>query len=415
MVNINNTKWDQLSFSDVEAFLVDGEENTFFEFKEDRETNEKLTKEIVAFSNTYGGYVLLGVNNDKSIGGCNAWNEQRIHTLIHDSVLPTPIFDVKKLTREDGITIYVVKVEEGPLPPYITNKGQIYERLSSGAFPVKDSGKLTLFYSKRSDQIAQIKRKIELPELVINDDLPKNLCGYLDMGFSLVCSEDTNLQKHFYDYDFTPIAKFLKDNCAGEFSISRIGCAYQISIGQYTLTDLFGNTKLAVAGMNNFIEIMYDGSVRSRLFLSTNKDTTEASIEMLVYINSAFQEIYRMIFERDISNIFIYAQKYEQLTVLKQFNPVYGFITDSPNDAVLGFRRMNETHSHKYGKNWVITGNRIPWNGYRIIDRRSITESGSDYNVRNILDSLFDLRNNTLGFIDQMDFSCQLNEEQDNA
>lgn len=57
MININNKSWEQLSFSDIEAFLVNGEESTFFEFKEDRETNEKLIKEIVAFSNTYGGYI----------------------------------------------------------------------------------------------------------------------------------------------------------------------------------------------------------------------------------------------------------------------------------------------------------------------------------------------------------------------
>jgi hypothetical protein len=56
------------------------DENFFFEFKADDETPAKLVKEVSAFSNTYGGYILFGINDDKTIGGCQKWTEQRIHT-----------------------------------------------------------------------------------------------------------------------------------------------------------------------------------------------------------------------------------------------------------------------------------------------------------------------------------------------
>ena len=350
MVNINNKNWDQLSFSDVEAFLIDGEENTFFEFKEDREPNEKLTKEIVAFSNTYGGYVLLGVSDNKSIGGCTAWNEQRIHTTIHDSVLPTPIFDVKTLTRADGITIYVIKVEEGPMPPYITSKGQIYERLSSGSFPVKDSGQLTLFYNKRTDAISRIRNKIELPELTFPNQFPNNFCGYIDMGFSATYSEDTVFQKHFYQYDLSSVVDLLKKDGYDQFSVSRVGDAYQISLGGLSLKDDNGKEYLMDAGLNNYIEIMWDGSIRSRLALYANAGTAIVPAYGLIVFNSLFREIYKLIFEKDLQDNFIYAQRYVKLTVLKQFTPIFGVYKDNIVDSLIGGSNVFQSSSDSSAK-----------------------------------------------------------------
>jgi len=343
--------------------------------------------------------VFLGVNNDKSIGGCSAWNEQRIHTLIHDSVLPTPIFDVKKLTREDGITIYVIKVEEGPLPPYITNKGQIYERLSSGAFPVKDSGKLTLFYNKRNDAIDKIRNKIEMPELSVSKLFPNNFCGYVDMGFSLTCSEETVLQKHFYDFDFAPVVEHLRKEGYEDFSISKVGGAYQISLGGLSLKDESGNEYLINAGLNNYMEIMWDGSVRSRYSLYANAGTPIVPVHCLIVFSSVFREIYKIIFEQDLRDSFIYAQKYEKLTVLKQFTPVFGVYKDLDKKED-DYQLMSDTHTNKYGGNSIIIGNRIPWNGYNVIDRRWLNEQGKDFSVDSLLHELFDVKYQALGFID---------------
>lgn len=61
MININNKSWDKLRFFDINALLSQADdESFFFEFKADDESPAKLVKEISAFSNTYGGYILLG-------------------------------------------------------------------------------------------------------------------------------------------------------------------------------------------------------------------------------------------------------------------------------------------------------------------------------------------------------------------
>lgn len=168
MVNINGKPWEELQFKDVQDYLSDPDsnENCFFEYKIDKVEPAKLVKEISAFANTYGGYIFLGVDDNKNIIGCTAWDEQRIHITIHNGITPTPQFDVKCFSADDKI-IYVIKIEEGAMPPYITNKGDICERVSSGSCVVTESGKLNQMYHKRADQFARIKNKIELPEILI--------------------------------------------------------------------------------------------------------------------------------------------------------------------------------------------------------------------------------------------------------
>lgn len=98
MIKINGKKWDELQFSDVEQHLANMEnENFFFENKDDRVSNSNLVKEISAFANTFGGYIIIGVDDDCQISGCKQWNEERINNVIHDSLSPTPIVDIKTL------------------------------------------------------------------------------------------------------------------------------------------------------------------------------------------------------------------------------------------------------------------------------------------------------------------------------
>ena len=132
MITINGKDWSKLRFSDIRNLLSSADdESFFFEFKSDDVSNQKLIQEISAFANTYGGYILIGINDDKSIGGCKKWTENRIHTTIHDSITPVPSFDVKRFKPKEG-TVLVIRIEEGKEPPYVTNKGKIYERVSFG-------------------------------------------------------------------------------------------------------------------------------------------------------------------------------------------------------------------------------------------------------------------------------------------
>ena len=368
VININNKRWDKLRFSDVRKILSGtDDESFFFEFKADDVTPQKLMKEISAFANTYGGYILLGIDDDKNVSGCQKWTEQRIHTTIHDSITPTPIFDIKRF-RPEGKNVFVIKIEEGSMPPYITNSGQIYERISSGSFSIKDSSKLSQLYYKREDQLIRIKNKIELEELNTSDPFfPNNICGYLDIGFSMNLSEMPRLKKEFATFNLEPISEYVR-TITPDFSISRLGHSFLFCIGNVSATNPKGGKIPLSAGINNFLEVMWDGSVKCRVLLTTADNSMYADITPILYRIQNYLSIYSLLIGEEIIHSFITALRYEKLTVIKQFTPVYKINPNIPGVDSVIFRDYLSSHKKKYGNNLIIESSRVPKNDYDVID-----------------------------------------------
>ncbi|MGN0613919.1 MAG: helix-turn-helix domain-containing protein [Porcipelethomonas sp.] len=403
MFNINNKSWDKLRFSDISKMLTTNDENFFIEFKSDKESNNGFIKEVSAFANTYGGYIFLGINDDKTIGGCTQWNEQKVHNVIYNGISPIPSFAVKKF-RNNGLTLYVVRIDEGRTPPYITTKnGNIYERVSSGSMPIKDSVKLMHLYHKHEDQLQKVKNKIELAPIDTSGKFPQNICAYLDFGFSVVCSDYTLLQKDFYGVDITPISSYLKENTPA-FSISRLAHSYLICLGDVGVSDSQGNKFLPKAGIHNFVEIMCDGSIKGRVILNNIDNNPEADISYIgFWICNVFKEIYKIFFGEKFYRIFVYAQKYEKLTVLKQFIPYYRLDDTSSDDDKKYFSRYLENHKLKYGNNLIVDSNRFPKNDYLVIDKTVFNSNRKKYNNDNLLSELFSSEHFNLGYIDEPD------------
>lgn len=395
MININGKDWDKLRMSDIKKLLSQSDDETFFfEYKDDDVSPKKLIEEISAFANTYGGYIFLGVKDDKSILGCKKWNEQRIHTVIHDSITPIPIFDVKKFKESTtGNIIFVIKINEGLEPPYITNTGKIYERVSSGSFPIKDSTKLTQIYYKREDNLKRIKNKIEMDKMLI-DTLPNNLCGYVDLGFSINVSDLKKFKKRFLDFDYQKISTYLKENNVKDFSITMVGYSLVISLGKMECKQ-GDKVLLSPSGINNFIEIMNDGSVKIRVMLTADENGV-SNISPLTVIDGYFKQIYKMIVGENFYKEFIYAQHYKKLVVLKQFYPTLS-AGDKYDEY---FNNYISEHESKYGKTLIITDSRLPKNDYLCIDKKYFEHLKLKYNNDNLLNELFRCIYLVAGFID---------------
>ena len=408
MININNKPWDKLTTRDIKAFLVSFEnESIFYELKNENIDGSKLAKEVAALSNTYGGYIFLGIDDDKTISGCTKWNEQRIHKTIYDTVIPTPNVDVRRF-RIDGNTIYVIRIEEGSLPPYVTNKGIIYSRLSSGSCPVNEQSKLNILYMKRQDQIQKIKDKIELPEVINSTSIPNNLCAYIDLGFSLSCSQPISFQKGFYDFDWSPVIDYFKTRKIN-FTISRVGDTYLITVGPRYGHVQSGNNQVPVflsAGLNNFIEIMYDGSIRSRIILSNDGETGVVDVLPILSLNIIYEDIYAMIINSEIEKIFVNAHKYSYLHVIKQFSASFDtnlYTFASPDsEFIRKLSQANCNHREKYMSNYITNSNRIPRSNYLIIDRAYFDHYSINYNFNNLIKELFYFDHKNLGFIDKI-------------
>ena len=387
MINISNKEWEELTVADIESVIKTGEESFYFEFKDDRVDTKKVAEEISALANTYGGYIFLGVSDDKEICGCKSWTEQKIHTMIHDALSPTPDFDVRKFITDEEKIVLVIKVEEGTEPPYITSRGKIYERISSGSFEIKDSAKLSQMYYKKEKALNQIEKKLAIPPIQCGP----NLFGYLDMGFSLKTANHAFIHDLFFDTDLKQVSSDLRKT-NNIYTISQVGFSYVFSVGG------FRNSNIVEANLRNFIEIMFDGSAKMRILLYNNENEPQVNIACIMSTLSIFINIYSKIFKQGFEENFVGAYKYEDLTVQKQFASFFQFDGEEYKDD----KEWNDfqiQYIKNYGNNLIVTSSRIPQVGLDYWDKRRLNTLKMEITSENIITELFRSNFSFLGYV----------------
>ena len=207
-------------------------------------------------------------------------------------------------------------------------------------------------------------------------------------------STPSNFQENFYKFNFDNVRTYLSTT-NNKFSISRIGWTYLITIGETKRID--NNPVELPAGLNHFIEILADGSVRARilLFSACNKKEVVVDNAITVGLKDIYEDIYKIIFGDELIKKYVYARKYEKLTVLKQFKAEYVNRGDI-------FDQYNLEHSQKYGANHIVNCSRIPWNDYMTIDKRYFNKIGIPYDSKHLYSQLFEYQFFNLGFIDML-------------
>jgi len=113
-------------------------ENKRFELKEKLPLNETIAKIVVAFSNTSGGKLVIGVNDNREIVGIDEDKifeyEEKISSIINDLCYPTILPEIYA-QNINGKIVLVVEVFRGSmLPYYLKNKGKLkgtYVRIGS--------------------------------------------------------------------------------------------------------------------------------------------------------------------------------------------------------------------------------------------------------------------------------------------
>ncbi|MEA1052621.1 putative DNA binding domain-containing protein [Lamprobacter modestohalophilus] len=117
--------------TDVTTLLAQGE-HASLEFKTQDVRPEALAKELVAFSNTLGGVVLIGVADDGAIQGVadRALIEQRVINVARHNVVPA-IDPGLYWSRVDDRDICQVTVGKGTAKPYQTLDGKFLIRVGS--------------------------------------------------------------------------------------------------------------------------------------------------------------------------------------------------------------------------------------------------------------------------------------------
>lgn len=387
MIRINGKKWDELKIQDIEKILINNDESHFFEFKANEVQNKKLVEEIVAFSNTYGGYVFLGVSDDKKITGCPNWTEERIHTLIHDSISPTPIFDVKKLDFEESY-ILIIKVEQGNQVPYITNTGKIMERIASGSYVIKESAKLLKLDERKKEYEEKIKRVLSIDKITT---IPTNLCCYLDKAFYPVFKDTNDIHECFNNIVIQGILDELRNETFTVYA-NRVGYSYIFTFGDCKAKN--GNTP---ANLGNFLEIMSSGAIKSRIVINYDENSEKANISNFELLYIVMKTIYSKIFGDEFDKYFINAYCYDKLTVINRFEPYFKIEGSKISEM---FEKKYNIQKEKIGRNIVYLSNRFPEDGFYIASEDYLIENDEEVNSENLINLLFRSEYGMLGLTD---------------
>ncbi len=121
----------QVTESIVKQLISQGENNAI-EFKRADISPDSLAKEIVAFANSGGGVVLIGVEDDGSVSGLvgSKVDEEWVANIARNNVIPA-LDIIANQVQVDGKEILYVQVPKGKDKPYQTNKYQFLVRVGS--------------------------------------------------------------------------------------------------------------------------------------------------------------------------------------------------------------------------------------------------------------------------------------------
>lgn len=124
----------KLNSSDIHELLKQGE-NSSVEFKSSDVRPESIAREMVAFSNSQGGYILLGVEDDGTITGIESLRKKKnveewIINISRENVHPQVQIEYQEFEWNNK-WIGVVSIPKGKDKPYQTIDGKFYIRVGS--------------------------------------------------------------------------------------------------------------------------------------------------------------------------------------------------------------------------------------------------------------------------------------------
>ena len=123
--------------------LIEHGENSGVEFKRDDVRPERLAQRIAALLNLEGGYILLGVEKDRSVSGLvkNPEEvEERVMNIARDHVRPAPIPYWEAIEMELGKIVGVISLPtDSPDKPYKAKRGSAWVTMIRAGTVTRDA------------------------------------------------------------------------------------------------------------------------------------------------------------------------------------------------------------------------------------------------------------------------------------
>ena len=141
--------------------IIARDEDSKHQLKANVTNSTSVAQEMVAFSNTLGGMIIIGVSNDGTISGLTREDMGRLSNLISNAAsqhVKPPINPItENFSLENGL-VMVVHIPKGISKPYMDNDGVIW--VKSGAD------------KRRATSREEIQRMYQSAGLIHGDDIP---------------------------------------------------------------------------------------------------------------------------------------------------------------------------------------------------------------------------------------------------
>ena len=142
-----------MAFGDFSTLLTQGE-NLHVEFKQWPVHTDDLAAALVAFANTDGGQLLLGVDDHGQVTGIAENDRDRIAQTIDNvafhNIHPPATVVLETVILPPEQTVLIVRIPKGSQRPYRTNRGIYYVRTASGRRQASREELLRLFQAGES-------------------------------------------------------------------------------------------------------------------------------------------------------------------------------------------------------------------------------------------------------------------------
>ncbi len=157
--------------------LLEKPEGKTLEFKRDLSSHKPILKTIVAFANTAGGSLILGVADDKKITGINdpLSVEEKLTSLIADSIAPSLLPTIKIASHKNKTLLWIEA-------PYLANMGPFYLKQEG----VQKGVMVRLGSSSRHATPEMIQELQRMRQAQSFDALPCPQAAYKDLDRALI-------------------------------------------------------------------------------------------------------------------------------------------------------------------------------------------------------------------------------------
>lgn len=160
----------EVDYQDIEKLLADKiDESEILDYKERAISDESVLKQVAAFSNTRGGFLIYGIKESGrggypvSIEGIEKdYNTERLDQIIISNIRPRISVQIKKIDIPDSDKmVLVIHIPEGQNCPHYNNKSNKFHKRYNFEAKEMDEHEIEALYQERFFGVGRLAKYVD--------------------------------------------------------------------------------------------------------------------------------------------------------------------------------------------------------------------------------------------------------------